>query len=74
MFCTETFISTLGALLIRIDTTRLIIYSLINDIQIHSMYDFQGGHCDTVHYLVVGKLREKLAVSKGGTEFSCGKI
>jgi hypothetical protein len=43
-----------------IDSRR---HSNILDVQ-----SFRGADCDTDHYLVVAKVREKLAVSKGAAQ------
>ena len=63
--CTKTFISTPGTLLIR----RLSqIDQILIDRRWHSsILDVQsswGADCDTDHYLVVAKVKERLAVSK----------
>ena len=44
-------------------------HSSILDVQ-----SFRGADCDTDHYLVIEKVREKLAVSKQATEVWWGNI
>jgi len=37
-------------------------------------HSFRGADCDTSHYLVVAKVRERLAVSKKATQKFYGEI
>jgi hypothetical protein len=70
-FHTETFISTLGSPLIGRFTTILI------DRRRHSrilgVRSFRRADCDTDHYLVVARVRERLAVSKKAAQNSDGE-
>ena len=61
----ETFVSKPGPLLVGRLTTRLI--TLIDRSWHSSVLDvrsFRGADCDTDHYLVVAKVKERLSVSK----------
>jgi hypothetical protein len=60
------FINTPGPVLMERCTTRLI--NILIDRRRHSsildVISFRGTDCDSDHYLVVAKVRERLAVSK----------
>jgi hypothetical protein len=64
-FYTATFINTLGLLLMAscIIRSRLDRQQMTFKYTILDVHSFRGADCDTDHYLVVAKLRERISVS-----------
>ena len=72
--CTETFISTPGPLLIgRLSQIDQILIDRRWHLSMLDVQSFWGAECDTDHYLVVAKVKERLAVSKQAAQKFDGK-
>ena len=66
---TGTFINTPGPpLMVRLNQINHVLIDRRRNSSVLDVRSFRGADCDTDHYLVIAKVRERLAVAKQDTE------